>query len=482
MSSGGSGGYNSVTSSEPWTTQAKYLTPLFKTAFYGASGKIINPDYVEGSTNASEKNKYIDPLTDNIYSQFFNSDADQPGKLNYFGTKNQPDEGLWNNTYLPITQYTDTTFGAPTIAEFTDEQKSAQAATEALANKRINNANSLLGSAESNLKDVITGADSIPLYNINTPIISNPGNVSGQSINYTPAMQAASINSNLSMQPASLNYNYWNDLGNLAGGEGGNTYLDDMITAATRGINRNFTNNVIPGINSAAEEAGARGSGAWEDLRTQANQDYLQSIGDVEANIRGNAFNNQLNAQIQALGLGEGLASKASDYTQEANRLNTETGLQKALANAGYTQEANRLNTQLGLEKATTEAGYGQEAGLANVTNALQRYLQQANLEGDINKQNALLKSDTAEKNIQNEMAAIAGAPELNMAGYGDIGALAASGAEQQQMNQDILNAYIQQFEQGQLEPWNREALFSQLIGGNFGGTVTQSAKPSGGK
>ena len=481
MASSG-GGYNSVTSSEPWKGQSKFLTPIFQSALYGTTGRSVNPDYDPNDPNNNEPKFETGNDVNSLYRDFFDPDYAAPGKLDYFGATNPQGQGQWDAPVNRILNLTDTEKGAPTIAEFTDAQKKAQTATENLANQRIGNQNSLLGKSETGLGNIISGGNKIPYHDIGIPQISDPGDISRERINYNPNMQAADVNYNPAMQAANLNYGYSNDLGNVASGGGGNQYLDDMITAATRGINRNFKNNVIPDINSAAESAGARGSDTWEDLRTAANQDYLTSIGDVEANIRGNAFDNQLNARMQALGLGKDIAGMSSGYTQEANKLNTQFSLEKALAESGYGQEANRLNTQFGLEKATTEAGYGQEANVQNVMNDLQRYFEQAGITSDINKQNALLKTQTDTQNIDNILQAMGFAPDINQAGYNDIGALAASGAEQQQMNQDVLNAYIQMQEQGQMEPWNRASLFSQLIGGNFGGTVTQSAQQKGGK
>jgi len=451
---GGGGGYTSTASGKPWEDQAEYLRPLFETSFYGASGKKLNPDY---DPKHPEKAKQFLNEIDSAFENWFFPDElgtqnyEIPGRLEYFGA-GIPYENRWKAPTNIIDKYTRATSGSPTIAEFTLPQSLAQQYTQNLADSRLGDtgiptSTSLLGKSETALGNVITGGKSIPYHDISTPTINDPGNITGKTINYSPNMPVANFN-----------YDYWNPLSDVAEGRGGNKYLDDMITAATRGINRNYLNNVIPNINSAAEDAGARGSGAWEDLRTNANKDYLESIGDVEAKIRGGAFSNQLDAQIRALGLGGELSGREADYMQEANR----------------------INTTLGLEKATTEAGYGQQADVQNVMNDLQRYFEQAGITSDINKQNALLQTEADTKNIDNILQSLGFAPELNQATYSDIAALSASGTEQQQMNQDILNSYVQKWEQGELEGWNRAALLSQLVGGNFGGTVTQTAQKKG--
>lgn len=483
---GSGGGYNSVSTAEPWRGQAKFLTPLFQSAFYGSTGRILNPSYDPDSTDSNKSTKFLaddqaSGYAKGMYDDIFSNTGSAPGKLDYYGNA----QNLWGGLSDITKQYgggqgvTTDPYGAPTVARFTANEKAAQTAAAILANSRIgtNYAGSLLGKSDTALKNIITGANKIPYWNINTPTISSPGTITGADINYTPNMQAASVNYNPAMQAANFDYKYWDDLREMAGGNGGNPYLDDMVTAATRNLKNRYTNEILPYLNSSAEEAGAGGSGAWADLRSQESQNYLNAIGDIEANIRGNAFNSQLQAQLAALGLGGEFAGKAADYTQEANRLNTELSLQKALANAGFTQEANQLNTQLGLQKATTEAGYEQEAGMQNVANALQRAIAQSGMEADINKQNALLGTSTDTQNIANIMQGVTQAPDINAAGYNDIGALSATGAEQRTYNQDVINAYIQRMEQMQLEPWNRLALLSQLIGGNFGGTVTQTAQ-----
>ena len=481
MPSGGGGGYNSVTSSEPWEGQVKYLRPLFKTALYGSTGASRNPDFDDSKAVSATNSRYETPSAEDMgfYGDFFSTDPEAPGALDYYGNEDY----LWRSPKRITTELASnpdsSTIGAPTVARFTQPELDAQSLATALATARTgtNYDTSLLGRSDTALEDIIRGTKGISKTTIETPTISSPGSISGANINYSPAMQAASANYNPAMQAATFDYNYWNDLGEMAGGEGGNPYLDDMVTAATRNLKNRYTNEIVPYLNSTAEEAGAGGSGAWADLRSQESQNYLNSIADVEANLRGNAFNSQLQAQLAALGLGGEFAGKAAGYTQEANRLNTELGLQKALANAGYTQEANQINTQLGLQKATTEAGYEQEAGMQNVANSLQQYLAQAGMEADINKQNALLGTSVDTQNIANIMQGVTQAPDINAAGYNDIGALSATGAEQRTYNQDIINAYIQRMEQMKLEPWNRLSLLSQLIGGNFGGTVTQTAQ-----
>ena len=489
-SSGGGGGYNSSATSKPWEVQEKYLRPLFKTAMYGATGQLTNPEYDSDKKSSDNNRQFYTPTGDEAswYTDMFSANPDAPGELKYFGNTGGLGQanGGWEDDPSIMAALGGGSYsgsanqnGAPTVARFTQNELDAQTLAKNLATSRTgtNYDTSLLGRSDASLEDIIRGIKGISQRTIATPTIGSPGNITGADINYNPNMSAASVNYNPAMQAANFDYKYWNDLGEMAGGNGGNPYLDDMVTAAQRNITNRYKNEILPYLNSTAQEAGAGGSGGWADLRANETNNYNTAMSDIETNLRGSAFNSQLQAQLAALGLGGEFAGKAAGYTQEANRLNTELGLNKALANAGYTQEANQLNTQLGLQKGTTEAGFEQEAGMQNVANALQRAIAQSGMEADINKQNALLGASTDTQNIANIMQGVGMAPDINAAGYNDIGALSATGAEQRTYNQDVLNAYIQRMEQMQLEPWNRMALLSQLIGGNFGGTVTQTAQ-----
>jgi len=72
-------------------------------------------------------------------------------------------------------------------------------------------------------------------------------------------------------------------------------------------------------------------------------------------------------------------------------------------------------------------------------------------------------------------------APQLAQQDYFDIGKLSAVGEEQQAMNQANINEQISRHEFGQMEPWQRLGMFTNLLSGDWGGiTTTQSS--GGGK
>ena len=73
------------------------------------------------------------------------------------------------------------------------------------------------------------------------------------------------------------------------------------------------------------------------------------------------------------------------------------------------------------------------------------------------------------ERGLQQQ--AVQNAPALNQAGYYDIGQLAATGEEQQNYQQSLINEAIKRYETGQLSPWNTLGMYSNLVSGDYGGT-----------
>jgi len=67
------------------------------------------------------------------------------------------------------------------------------------------------------------------------------------------------------------------------------------------------------------------------------------------------------------------------------------------------------------------------------------------------------------------------GAPAYAATEYEDIGKLSAVGEERQAMGQALIDELIKQFEFGQMEPWQRLGMYSNLITGNVGGTTYSS-------
>jgi hypothetical protein len=104
-------------------------------------------------------------------------------------------------------------------------------------------------------------------------------------------------------------------LGQTAGGGflQGNPYQEAMMQAATRPLQQQFSNQVLPGISSLYSKTGRLGSGAMAQALGQASEGYGRALGDVTSQIAGQTYaqerQNQLNAQAQMAQLAQAAPS-----------------------------------------------------------------------------------------------------------------------------------------------------------------------------
>lgn len=110
------------------------------------------------------------------------------------------------------------------------------------------------------------------------------------------------------------------NIGATAGGSflGANPYQAQMMQAATRPLEQQFSQSVLPSIASLYSKAGRYGSGAMQNALTGATESYGRALGDITSNIAGQQYQQERGLQQQAqLGLA-GLASAApSIYAQQ---------------------------------------------------------------------------------------------------------------------------------------------------------------------
>lgn len=137
-----------------------------------------------------------------------------------------------------------------------------------------------------------------------------------------------------------------------------NPYLDSQIDAASRDVVRNLTEQQLPGLDLAAAGSGNMNSsrtGVAEGIMARGAQDR---IGDIAAQMRGNAYlnglgmsQNQYNTGISQQMLANGQLLSAGDFGRIATDagLNAGYGAGDAMARAGagfQTQQQNVLNAQ----------------------------------------------------------------------------------------------------------------------------------------
>jgi hypothetical protein len=109
-------------------------------------------------------------------------------------------------------------------------------------------------------------------------------------------------------------------IGQTAAGSflGGNPYQQQMIQAATRPIEQQFTQSVLPSIASLYSKTGRLGSGAMERALSQATEAQTRALGDITSNIAGQQYQQERGLQQQAqLGLSQLAAAAPSIYSQQ---------------------------------------------------------------------------------------------------------------------------------------------------------------------
>jgi hypothetical protein len=93
-------------------------------------------------------------------------------------------------------------------------------------------------------------------------------------------------------------------LQDIAGGSmlNANPYQQQMMQAATRPLEQQFAQQVLPGISSLYSKSGRLGSGAMERALGTATEGFGRALGDVTSNLAGSQFQAERGLQQQALG------------------------------------------------------------------------------------------------------------------------------------------------------------------------------------
>ena len=109
-------------------------------------------------------------------------------------------------------------------------------------------------------------------------------------------------------------------IGQTAGGSflGANPYQAQMMQAATRPLEQQFANQVLPNIASLYSKSGRYGSGAMQNALGQATEGFGRALGDVTSNIAGQQYMAERGLQQQAqLGQAQLAAAAPSIYGQQ---------------------------------------------------------------------------------------------------------------------------------------------------------------------
>lgn len=120
-----------------------------------------------------------------------------------------------------------------------------------------------------------------------------------------------------------------------------NPYLDQMANAANNSTIRQYQSAVAPGISSNFEANGRYGSGAMANAQSQAQQDLATQLGNTNASIYGNNYENERQNQIRAAALAPGV--DAGIYTP-AQMLSGVGGQVQNQEQANIQGDINRFN------------------------------------------------------------------------------------------------------------------------------------------
>jgi len=80
----------------------------------------------------------------------------------------------------------------------------------------------------------------------------------------------------------------------------GNPFQQAAMQAATRPIEQQFSNQVLPSIASLYSKSGRYGSGAMQNALGQATEAYTRGLGDITSNIAGQQYQQERGLQQQA--------------------------------------------------------------------------------------------------------------------------------------------------------------------------------------
>lgn len=117
-------------------------------------------------------------------------------------------------------------------------------------------------------------------------------------------------------------------------GQGGmlnaNPYLDAAFGQAASRVGQQFTKTTMPGIASMFSQAGRYGSGAMQDVTSQAQQNLGDTLSNLATNIYGRSYATERELQQQAL------EQLGMDFSRERALQLSSLGMAPGLAGADY--------------------------------------------------------------------------------------------------------------------------------------------------
>jgi hypothetical protein len=329
------------------------------------------------------------------------------------------------------------------------------------ANQSVNQNNNLMTTAQNaTTKDNPVSTAASPMVgNMQNALIQlmsgmNPAQQFGQQnagLAQDAIARTTSPYSGLNMQGAPQNavgnMNITGELQKSLQGGTMNPYLDQILQGATRGLNRQFTQQTVPGIRDASIAAGGqRGSAAEGIAEGMATQNLQDNIGDITAKLFGQAFDSGNQERQNALGMINTAAAQNPQLKLQSAALNQQG--QQAQQGLGL-QGADLILQQL---MGGTQLGQQGALGAAGQTGDL---LSTGNAQG-----------------VTQMLQAMGMIPQLQNANMGQMGMQNQVGLQLMGQDQAGIDAEIAKYMFNQFAPFASLAQFQNFVSGGYGSSV----------
>lgn len=241
-----------------------------------------------------------------------------------------------------------------------------------------------------------------------------------------------------------------------------NPFLGAMGEAATRDMVRQYQEKILPGISQDAIGSGQFGGSRQAIAEGIAARGASENIADALAELYGNAYGQNVQAQTQRLGQGlqylQGTSGQNLDYLQQG----------RGLA-AGFYGDMERAAQERALQGSQSMAQFG--LGLGGL--AGQRYGTNVGTWADIANQQASNSLDQ-----QFRFASIA--PQTLQAGMMPSDIYARIGQQHDARAQAELDNLINRWDYNQNLPWTNLERYYNMIGSNLGQSTTSTQQGGG--
>jgi len=302
----------------------------------------------------------------------------------------------------------------------------------------------LTGAMQGGILDLISGNNASSQFGqANTGTATN-------AINTAVGSAGRGVNATGAPQNAVGNMDITGELQKSLSGGAMNPFLGQVLDAATRGMNRQFQQQTVPGIKDSAIQAGQRGGSAEGIATGMATQNLQDNVGDITAKIFAQAFDTGAAERTGAMNTIANANSQNPQLALQAGALNNQsTGL--GLQGADMILQQLMGGTQVGAQ--------AQSAGTAQAGNLMST--------GNAQGMNQLFTSLGLIPQLQNQ--------GLNQLGVGNQVGLQLLGQDQAQIDSDISRFFYEQ-----MAPYAQLAQFQNFITGAYGSSVGNAALPGG--